>query len=408
MRDALSLVRQHEEWRLGRCINLIPSENVTSPQVRALLASDLGHRYSLPVHDEIHGSYVENAYQGTRYLDEVEALGEEVARKLFKAGYATLKPLSGHVSGFITLISTCSRGDEILVISPEDGGYDGYGPEYMPKLLGLRVQYLPFDRKSWNLRGEDACGMIEEVRPRLVILGASLFLFPYDISPLHRTCESVDALLAYDASHVMGLIAGGEFQRPLEEGVDLLLGSTHKSLFGPQGGIIAAKEELGDRIEDSITWRALDNAHWNRIAALTQALFEAREFGEAYARAVVRNARRLARELDKRGVSVGFGREGYTRSPQLLLDAKGVREAIGLTLPELAQSLERSNIIVDAVGRLGTNEVTRMGAREEDMAEIAEYILRSARGENLSEDVGQFTRGLSLSYAPEDVSPKMG
>ncbi len=399
MRDVLSLARRHESWRLERCINLIPSENVTSPQVRELLGSDFGHRYSLPVHDEIHGSRVENAYRGTRYLDETEAMGEELSRTLFRASYATLKPLSGHVSGLITLISTCNPGDEILVVGPQDGGYDGYGPGYLPKHLGLKVRYLPFDRGEWNLRLEEACRTIEEVNPRLVMLGASLLLFPYEIPPIRRACDSVDAVLAYDASHAMGLIAGGQFQRPFRDGVDVLLGSTHKSLFGPQGGLIAAQERLAGQIEDSITWKALDNAHWNRIAALTQALLEAQQFGTAYAEAVVKNARNLGRELDERGVAVGFRHAGYTQSPQLLLDAAGIRETFGLSIPDLALALERSNVIVDSVGRLGTNEVTRMGAGEEEMADIADCILRSANGEDASKEVADIRGRLRLSYA---------
>ncbi len=398
------MARQQEKWRLESCINLIPSENVTSPQVRALLASDFAHRYSLPVHDLIHGSFVENAYRGTRYLDEVESLGEEVACELFKAGYVTLKPLSGHVSGFVTLISTCRRGDEIMVVGPGDGGYDGYGPEYVPKLLGLDVGYLPFDRSRWNLRVEEACGAIEESKPRLVILGASLFLFPYELSPLRKACDTAEAILAYDASHVMGLIAGGEFQRPLEEGVDIVLGSTHKSLFGPQGGLILAKEELEDSIRGSITWKALDNAHWNRIAALTQAFLEAKEFGSEYARAVIRNARWLGRELDKRGIPLRFGKEGYTRSPQLLMDQEELQKRFGRSLNDLAVLLEKSNIIVDAVGRLGTNEVTRMGASEDDMSAIADCIPMCLEGEDVSGEVAQIRKGLRLSYYFQDTS----
>lgn len=402
MRDVLSLSRRQEAWRLSRCINLIPSENITSPQVRSLLSSDFGHRYSLPVKAEIHGSFVENAYRGTRYLDEVEALGEDLARQLFAAGYATLKPLSGHVSGLITLISTCRPGDHILVVGPGDGGYDGYGPDYLPRVLGLGVDYLPFDRTRWNLRVEECSRLIEESKPRLVMLGASLFLFPYEMTDLRQACDASGSILAYDASHVMGLIAGGKFQRPLEEGADVVLGSTHKSLFGPQGGIIAARTELQHRLERSITWKALDNAHWNRIAALTQALLEARKFGKVYAKAVVANAQRLARELDKRGMGVRFRQEGYTRSPQVLLDGAVVREGFGYTMNDLAVKLESSNIIVDAVGRLGTNEVTRMGAGEEEMAEIADCIVRCASGEDVAAEVGRIRQGLKLSYAFEE------
>lgn len=401
MRDPLGLARDQEAWRLRRTINLIASENVTSPQVRALLGSDFGHRYSLPVHREIHGSFVDNAYRGTRYLDEMEALGEEVARRLFGADFVTLKPLSGHVSGFVALLATCRRGDTVSVVSPDDGGYDGYGTHSLPGVLGLRVSNLPFDRERWNVDAERAAREIRESQPRLVMVGASLILFPYDLAPLREACDQVGALLGYDASHVVGLMAGGAFQRPFPEGVDLLFGSTHKSLFGPQGGFLAARAALEDSLRESLIWKALDNAHWNRIAALTQALLEAEAFGADYAEAVVRNAQRLARELDGRGLKVLAAADGFTASPQVLLDGQALRENFGLTPNELAARLERNDIIVDAVGRFGTNEVTRMKATEGDMAKIADSIVRSARGEDVQEEVAAIRKDWKLHYLLE-------
>ncbi len=401
-RDVFSIARDQKEWRRDRCLNLIPSENVTSPHVRRLLASDFGHRYSLPLNAEIHGEFVENAYRGTRYLDEVESLGEDLTRELFGGGYASLKPLSGHICGLVSLTATCRPGDRFLVISPKNGGYDGYGPAYLPSLLGLEVEYLPFDASSWNIKLEEACDAIRAVRPSLVLLGASFILFPYDLGPIRDACDSAEAFLGYDASHILGLIAGGEFQAPLQEGVDVVFGSTHKSLFGPQGGLMVARKGLAERINESITWKALDNAHWNRIAALTQALVETKAFGTAYAKAVVQNARRLARALEETGIPVRFPDEGYTRSPMLLLDGPAVRREFGLSLNDLAATLEKCDVIVDAVGRLGTNEVTRMGATEGTMEEIADCIRRCAEGEDVKGDVARIRRSLSLTFCFED------
>lgn len=341
---------------------------------------------------------MENAYYGTRYLDQVESLGEEWARELFQADYATLKPLSGHIAGLITLLATCDRGDTILTISPQNGGYDGYGPAYLPGMLGLEVKPLPFDDGVWNLDAQEAARLIEDTRPRLVLVGTSFLLFPYDLQPLRRACDDAGSTLAYDGSHVLGLMAGGEFQQPLEEGADILFGSTHKSLFGPQGGMIASRKEAGDEVAKSMVWRAFDNAHWNRIAALTQALGETREFGSEYARMVIANARRLGQELDTRGIPARFREMGFTRSPQLLLDPDALREELGLAPGGLGSTLEKNNIIVDSVGRLGTNEVTRMGAREEDMGAIADLIARAAQGEMVSREVVALRQTFKLSY----------
>src|SRR2546425_7846735 len=178
MRDVLDLVAKHDDWRLRRTINLIPSENVTSEQVRSILASDLGDRYTLPWGKEWHGYVVENSYRGTRYLDEIEALGERLAREVFRAKHATLKPMSGHLAGMLLLSSVCSRGDRILVLDSPHGGYDGYMAEYLPAMLGLQVGFLPFDESEWTIDARVAAEAIVAEKPKLVIVGGGFHLVP--------------------------------------------------------------------------------------------------------------------------------------------------------------------------------------------------------------------------------------
>ena len=406
MHDVLSLVERHDEWRLTKCINLQPSENVTSPAVRRILASDMGHRYTLPINQEVHGSFVGNAYRGTRYMDEVEGRGEELARELYDAEFATLKPLSGHIAGMLMLLGTCDRGDRILVIDTKHGGYDGYLGEGMPQMFGLRVDILPFDERKWDVDSEAAAKKILEHKPKLIVLGASFILFPYDIRPMRVAADDVGALIGYDGSHVLGLIAGEEFQSPLPEGADILAGSTHKSLFGPQGGLLVCNDaKVFERVQKAIRWRVMDNAHWNRIAALTQTLLEAKHFGAEYARQVVRNAQILADELKKRGFPVRFSELGYTRCHQIHIDVGKLKRSFGLTLNDFASRLEESNIIVDAVGRLGTNEVTRMGAGRKHMVAIAGLIMRVVQGERVDKEVTELRSGLSISYCfPEETA----
>ena len=362
--------------------NLQASENVTSPAVRRILASDLGHRYTLPSRDS--AGEPRNDYGGTRFIDEVEALGESFAREVFGAALATLKPLGGHVAGLVALLATCDRGDRILVLDARHGGYDGYTSKYLPDILGLRAEVLPFDEARWTVDAERAASAILEARPKLVLLGGSLILFPYNLRWLRGACDDIGAVLAYDGSHVLGLIAGGEFQRPLDEGADLLFGSTHKSFFGPQGALLLAnRDDMFGRVLENLTWRALDNAHWNRIAATAQALAEAKAFGAVYAKQVVANAQSLATQLDKRGVPVKFRALGYTRSHQVHLDARRLESEMGLRPDEFSRRLEANDIIVDRIGRVGTSEVTRMGAREEEMQDLAALIARAARGEDV-------------------------
>jgi glycine hydroxymethyltransferase len=397
--DLHEIVRDHERWRLQQALNLQPSENVMSEAARALLATDFVHRYTLPARYAPGLGDAKNAYRGTRFTDQMEALGEGLAREVFGVSHASLKPLSGHLAGFLMLQACTRRGDRILVISAEHGGYDGYMPGFLPDYLDLKVDFLPFDAKAWNVDPKKAADAVLEKRPKLVLVGASLILFPYNLRWLRGACDDVNAVLAYDASHVLGLIAGGEFQRPFLEGVDILTASTHKSFPGPQGGMLLSnRADLFDRAMDTIMWRTQDNAHWNRIAATAQVLLEMKAFGKAYAKQVVANSQALGKQLDKWGFPVKFKSLGFSQSHQLHVDVSALKETWGLALWEFADRLERNNLIVDAGGRIGTNEITRMGATEEHMQTVAGLMTRAARGEDVRKEVEEMRAQLHLSF----------
>lgn len=395
----LDSMRAQERWRVEECINLLPSENITSPQVRALLSSDFGNRYTLPIDAEYAGEYIENSYRGTRITTEVERKAEEVAREVFKCRHACVQPLSGHIAAMISIVATTSRGDTICALSEADGGYDGYGQNYIPDILGLKASRLPFRPEVWNLDSEAAAAKIRKEKPKVVILGASLILFPYDMAPIREACESAGSTLLYDGSHVLGLIAGGMFQRPLEEGADILFGSTHKSFFGPQGGLIVTNDDTMDAaVRKNLTWRLVDNVHWNRVAALGQALLEMKRFGPFYAKQVVRNSKRLGKELHARGLPIMFADLGYSESHQLLIDRRELKALFGLSMNDFAVRMEQSNLIIDAVGRLGTAEVTRLGAKEKDMPELADLFIEAARGKDVRKQVKAFRERFDMAY----------
>jgi glycine hydroxymethyltransferase len=167
------------------------------------------------------------------------------------------------------------------------------------------------------------------------------------------------------------LIAGGEFQNPFEEGASVLLGSTHKTLFGPQGGMILADKEHGEVIEKQIFPAFVDNAHWHRIAALSLALAEMKEYGREYARQIIRNAQVLAGTLAEYGFPVACPSLGYTKSHQVFLDYGGYKEG-----RVIGKKLEGANIIADCGVRLGVCETTRRGMKADEMERIAEFIKR--------------------------------
>jgi len=359
--ELLSLIERHERWRGRECVNLIPSENVMSPAVRSLLSSDLGHRYTSR----------EKFYMGTRFIDETEQYGEELAKNLFGSETADLRPLSGHIADLTFLACFTNPEDTVLCVSPEDGGYPGFWEQGLSRLLKLRMIRFPFSKENRNIKVEETTNLILREKPKVVIFGASIILFPHPLQALAKAAHDAGAHVGYDGSHVLGLIAGGEFQDPLREGSQALFGSTHKTFFGPQGGIILADKEHGEIVKKRIHPEFVDNAHWNRIAALTLALAEMKSYGKEYAGQVVRNAQTLAKALAEDDFPVACPQLGYTRSHQVLLNYGGYKEG-GV----IARKLERANIIVDSGVRLGVCEATRRGMKGEEMQRIALFIER--------------------------------
>jgi len=359
--EILSLTQKHEKWRVKECINLIPSENVTSPAVRSLLSSDFGHRYTSR----------DRFYFGTRLMDEIEEYGEKLAKDVFKSETADLRPLSGHISNLIVLASFAKPKDTILCVSPSNGGYSGISKQGISEFLGLKVMNFPFSKEQMNIKAEETIDLISHVKPKLVIFGASLFLFPHPIRKIAKAVNEVNALVTYDGSHVLGLIGGESFQDPFGEGASVLFGSTHKSFFGPQGGIILAKKAYGKTMKERMHPAFLDNAHWNRIAALTLSLAEMKAYGKEYAKQVVKNAQALAKTLAEYDFPVACPNLGCTRSHQVFLDYNGYKKG-----KQIAKKLERINIIADCGVRLGVCEVTRKGMKEEEMQKIAGLIKR--------------------------------
>jgi glycine hydroxymethyltransferase len=229
--------------------------------------------------------------------------------------------------------------------------------------------------------------MIEEEKPKLVILGASLFLFPHPVKELADAVHSYGGILLYDAAHVLGLIAGKQFQKPFEEGADIVTSSTHKTFPGPQGGVVMAmNNELFENVQKAIFPKLVCNHHIHRLPALAQTAWEMWKYGEAYAKQVIKNAKTLAERLCELGFKVLAEDYGFTESHQVVLDVSQLGNS-----SEIAKRLEANNIIAnkniipgdevskekmkDPSGiRIGVQEITRFGAKESHMEEIAEFI----------------------------------
>jgi glycine hydroxymethyltransferase len=354
-----------------------------SPTARKLLSSELVHRYTAR----------DRFYMGTRFTDEIEQQGEKTAKQVFKAETADLRPLSGHIADLIILANFTKPDDTLMCISPQNGGYPGMWQEGLAGLLKLKTKPFPFSKHDWNIRIGQAKEAILKTKPKAVIFGGSLITFPHPVKEIAKIAKENGAFVGFDGSHVMGLIAGQQFQDPLREGAYALFGSTHKSFFGPQGGIILADKEHGELLKEKIYPAFVDNAHWNRIAALAVALEEMKEFGKAYAKQIVRNSQTLAKTLNDYGFPVICKHLGFTRSHQVILDYGDNEKARTIAL-----RLQRANVIVDSVIRIGTCEVTRRGMKENEMLRIAELIKRATSHEEKTDDVKKDVAKLSREF----------
>jgi glycine hydroxymethyltransferase len=375
-------VKLHETWRIGECLNMIASENFSSPQTRGMLVTDFANRYTSP----------DKFYRGARYMDEVQALAEEVARKVYNAKFADVRPTSGHAADLAVLMTLVNPGDKIVTVGVEHGGYPGISHLGLGKLLALRNLYFAFDDDAMNIDSKGTKRLLELEDPKLIVFGSSFIPFP---QPVREVSGMIDrtTLCVYDGSHVMGLLAGGEFQDPLREGCSLLFGSTHKSLPGPQGGLLLGNnEEIFDRVSSNIHPGIIDNVHWNRVAALAVSLMEMLQFGKAYAQAVVKNSQALAKGLADRGVAVRGAAHGYSKSHQVLLECDRSRGEL------YGKRLEDANIIVDNGGRVGTSEATRMGMGPSEMDQIAELMAMIIQGKKPSDFVKKKVRSLIKDF----------
>jgi len=351
-----------------------------SPLAREVLNSDLNNRYA-------EGLPGKRYYQGNIFVDQIETLCEELAKEVFSCRFADVRSTSGTVSNLAVLMALAKPRDKMTTVALSDGGHISHAKIGATGLRGVRTFSYPFNEKDMNIDVEGTKRLIREVRPKVALFGQSVFLFPTPLKELNGVFEEVGCTTWYDAAHVLGLIAGKRFQDPLREGVDVVSGSTHKTLPGPQHGIIISdlgKPSLETSLRRGVFPGVTSNHHLHSVAALAVTLAEAKEFGQAYADQTIRNAKALGQALHERGMDVLCEHLGFTESHTIVVD---VEEFHGGA--KIAKALESANIIVNKnllpwdsnpvkpCGiRIGSQEVTRVGMKEREMDAIAELIAR--------------------------------
>ena len=411
--DIENILAQQNTWRQTQAINLIASENTPSEAVRRVQVSDFMGRYAEGHPNE--GDQINRYYQGTRYIDEIERMAHNEILALFHARQADVRPISGNAANTAIALGLLRGGDTIVANSTDAGGHISHGPV---GVFGRRIQnrgqslklggpnsvnlhYLPLTPDHYHVDPQKTIELIDQVSPQLVVMGKSLFLFPEPVEEVAAFCKTKNIPLLYDGAHVLGLIAGGQFQSPLQEGATWMTGSTHKTFPGPQRGVILGNL---DAEGEKKYWPAADrgvfpgsssNHHLNTLPALLVATREMKQYGREYAAQIVRNAQALGRSLDELGTPVEARDFGYTKSHMIAVNVAQWGGGV-----EVAKRMEANDIIVNynmvpgdadprnpSGLRIGVPEMTRFGMDESAMGELAQLMHDAIRGENVKSQV---------------------
>lgn len=365
---------QRELERQQRNIELIASENIVSMAVMETMGSHLTNKYA-------EGYPQKRYYGGCEHIDEIEKLAIERLKKIFGAEHANVQPHSGANANMGVYFSILKPGDKVMGMNLSQGGHLTHGSP-----ANISGQYFEFteygvDLKDGRIDYDDIRTKAHEIKPKLIVAGASAYPREIDFKKFKEIADEVGAMLMVDMAHIAGLVAAGLHQNPCEV-ADFVTTTTHKTLRGPRGGVILCKEKYAKAIDKAIFPGTQGGPLEHIIASKAVAFKEALEpeFKE-YQSQVVKNAKKLSEELMNRGFELVTG---GTDNHLILLDLTNKNitgKEAEKRLDEAYITANKNTIPFDPNGafvtsgiRLGTPAVTTRGMKEEDMKDIAEAI----------------------------------
>lgn len=371
-KNILSLTRGHNLY-MSEKIDLIASNSCISHFTRLAMSSSLINNYCI-------GLPGARLYGGCTFIDMIEREVHSLVRKVFgDFKHVVVQFLSGMQANIGAYNAILKPGDTIMAAGVHHGGHYSHTISGPLRFFSPQIVPLPFDVNTYNVdlnRLEDA---LKEAQPRLMILGWSEFLFPHPLAEIRALCDRYQVKIMYDMSHVVGLIAGGEFQPEVMRYADIITSSTGKSLHAPDHGLIMYHDdELHSKVLDAVMPLLTSNTHPHEVAGLGIALSEMLNFGHAYAKQVIANSKALGKALEKEGIHVLYSELGYSESHTLLIEYPKANEAVTM--------LDRAGVLINACQlpwdepgkitglRLGTQVITRHGYKEKDIPEIANIM----------------------------------
>ena len=355
-------------------IELIASENVVSKAVLCAAGSVLTNKYA-------EGYPGKRYYGGCQYVDEVEEIARERAKKLFGAGHANVQPHSGANANLAVFFALLNPNDTVLSMNLAHGGHLSHGSKV--NISGKYFNIVPYgvDEKTEVIDYDQIRALALEHHPKMILAGASAYPRTIDFAKFREIADEVGAYLMVDMAHIAGLVAAGEHPSPVPY-ADVTTTTTHKTLRGPRGGLILCSEELGPKIDKAIFPGTQGGPLMHVIAAKAVALGEALtdEF-KSYQHQIILNASVLSKGLLSRGIDlVSGGTDNHLMLVKLLnTDVTGKElearlDSVHITANKNAIPNDPRKPMVTSGVRLGTPAVTSRGFKEPEMEQIAGFI----------------------------------
>jgi glycine hydroxymethyltransferase len=382
-------------------LSLYAGSNVLSPAVAAAHDGGLSTRPAL-------GWPGEKVQPGVQELEELEVIASRQVARAMGADFAEIRFLTATMANLGIYSAFTEPGDRISILSPNSGSHASHQAQGTAGVRGLETSYLPYNPQELDVDHGQLGDYLSSVRPKLIIIGGSVALFPHNVQAVREAADRVGATLIYDASHTAGLMAAGVFQNPLDEGAHAVTFSTYKTFAGPAGGAAATNDaDIAEKISHAAYPVLSSNYDPSRLGPLAIAAAEAREQGPAWAFQTVALAQAVAAGLSALGLPVLGARRGFTQTHQVVVDVSrlggGVQavrrlERVGgyagaCRLPEQSSTDGPMGL------RLGLQEAVRRGATGAHSQAIAEILYQGLwHGQGLS---SANVRELRQSFGPD-------
>ncbi|MFA5308391.1 MAG: serine hydroxymethyltransferase [Dehalococcoidales bacterium] len=390
-----------EAKRQKEIVNMIASENYTSPAVLEALGSFLTYKYA-------EGYPGHRYYRGCENMDTIETVAIQRAQELFKAEHANVQPHSGSQANMAAYFALLNYGDTVMAMDLAHGGHLTHGSPVT--FSGKSYNFVPYhvNKETERIDFPEVERLAKECQPKLIVAGYTAYPRTIDFERFRRIADSVGAKLMVDIAHIAGLVAAGVHPTPVPY-ADVVTMTTHKTLRGPSGGLILCKAALAKAVDSGVFPQAQGKPLMHVVAAKAVALKEAMEPSfTAYQKKVLENARALADELQKLGLRLV---SGGTDNHLVLVDLS----ATGVTGKDAAKALDNAGIVtnkneipfdtrppaITSGIRLGTPGVTTRGMGKEEMIAIARLVVKLIKNisdEAVSQQVKQEIKEISRRF----------